>query len=208
MQHTLPVAFVVGLVSCLAGCGAAAPHPEEAVRDPEPAPGPVEVADATQVLLEAAYGGRADLVGEALDRGADANAAGSDGRTPLMLAAYGGHTAILGLLLDQGARVDGRDPSGRTALMYAASGPNTEPVRRLLDAKADPNLVDSEERFTALMFAAAEGHADVVRALLERGADPALTDVDGDAALDFAAQNGHEVVSRILNAEPAPRNDP
>ncbi len=81
-------------------------------------------------------------------------------------------------------------------------------MQLLLEWKADPDLVDREERFTALMFAAAEGQAGVVRALLSYGADSGLTDVDGDTALDFAARNGHREVARMLSAEPVRKNDP
>ena len=194
---------------CLIACGPSVPRSDSTAAKPEPsALNPQQVAARSSSLQEAALAGETAGVIEALERGADPNFKSADGRTSLMLAAYGGHTGVMRLLLERGAAVDERDGSGRTALMYAASGPYAESVRLLLEGRADPDLVDREERFTALMFAAAEGQAEVVRALLEHGSDPSLTDVDGDTALDFAAKNGHEEVARMLSAGPAGKNDP
>ena len=59
--------------------------------------------------------------------------------------------------------------------------------------------VDEVEKFTALMFAAAEGQQEVVQALLQHNADVTLRDIDGETARDFAANNGHDAVVRILD---------
>ncbi len=191
-------------------CGS--PQSRTGVPGKEEAPSSTRIDDgapeASTVLLDAAYDGQAELVREALERGADPSVKGEDGRTALMLAAFDGHTDTLRVLLVGGAPVDDRDGSGRTALMYAASGPNPESVQLLLDWKAEPNLVDQEERFSALMFAAAEGQAGVVQTLLDHGSDSDLVDVDGDTALDFAARNGHQEVVRLLSPQPVRRNDP
>lgn len=180
------------LVLCLAGCGGS----DE--------PSPEDIAKATAALLEAAAAGDETVVREAVMMGADANVRGEEDRTPLMLAAYDGHTEIIGFLLDQGAQVDDFDSQGRTALMYASTGPFVETVELLLLWQADPNIADRDERFTALMHAAAEGQPEVVRALLNNGADPTATDIDGDTALDFAMQNGHQEAAVLLGAESAP----
>ena len=47
----------------------------------------------------------------------------------------------------------------------------------------------------------AEGQAAVVRVLLDHGADRGMVDVDSDTALDFANQNGHREVVRVLGDE-------
>jgi ankyrin repeat protein len=117
-----------------------------------------------------------------------------------MLSAFDGHTRTVRMLLDNKARIDTRDSMGRTALMYASSGPNPETVQLLLERKADPNLSDNAEKFTSLMFAAAEGQVRVVEILLAHGADPTKKDADGETALDFARQNGHTAVIRLLNS--------
>ena len=115
-----------------------------------------------------------------------------------MMAAFNGHTEILELLIEFGARVAARDASGRTALIYCASGPHPETVRALLDHGADPNSRDGGEHWTPLMFAAAEGQIEVVRTLLSHEADFMATDDDGETAFDFARNNGHAEVVRLL----------
>ena len=154
--------------------------------------------DSEDVLRQAAYEGRLQAVLSELKKGAAVNAQDLDQRTALMMAAFDGHTTIVQALLDAGAQVDLRDSLGRTALMYAASGSNPGTVELLLKHQADPNLTDGGEHWTALMFAAAEGQIQVVNILLEHGADKSLSDVDGETAADFARNNGHQEVQKIL----------
>lgn len=149
-------------------------------------------------LLEAALNGNYQAVEKALEKGFDVETTDEQMHTLLMMAAYNGHSMIVRLLLDRGAAVDHRDIMNRTALMYASTGPFNETVTLLLDAGADPNLVDGDEHFTPLMFAAAEGQADVVATLLENGANKSMVDVDGESAYDFALNNGHAEVAKML----------
>ena len=135
---------------------------------------------------------------KALNSGVDVNLKDEDGRTALMYAAFNGHTAIMETLIRKGAMVDLTDHYGRTALMFASSGPYPESVRLLLKNQADPNLADKEEHFTALMYAAAEGQTEVARILLTFKADPLLKDIDGDNALTFARNNGHNEIVTLL----------
>jgi len=86
--------------------------------------------------------------------------------------------------------------------MYAASGPYVETVRMLLDNKAKVDIQDGKEHWTALMFAAAEGQREVVQALLKAGANPSLRDIDGDTAANFARNNHHADVVKLLEAGP------
>ena len=154
-----------------------------------------------ETFREAASQGLTQKVLELVKKGVDVNIPDQEGRTALMLAAFDGHTQIVRFLLDNKAYVDTRDGMGRTALMYAASGPNPETVQLLLERRADPNLVDQDEKFTALMFAAAEGQTRVVEILLKHGADASLLDADGETALDFAQNNGHTEVARLLKTK-------
>jgi ankyrin repeat protein len=150
-------------------------------------------------FLEDALNGRIDEVRKALESGFDVNAADEQQRTALLFAAFNGHTAVAKLLLDQNASLEHRDAAGRTALMFAASGPNAETVELLAEAGAEVNAVDTDEKFTALMHAAAEGQVKVVEVLLKHNADPAIQDADGDTARDFATNNGHAEVVRLLS---------
>ncbi len=130
----------------------------------------------------------------------DINVQDEDGRTVLMYAAFNGHTELMKDLILRGAKVNLKDVNGRTALMLASSGPYPDAVRLLLEHGADPNIVDNQEHFTALMYAAAEGQLEVVRILLKYHADPGMKDVDGDAAITFARNNGHDAVVDFLNS--------
>jgi ankyrin repeat protein len=149
-------------------------------------------------FLDAALNGKIVTVRQAIEAGVDVNATDEQQRTALMFASFNGHTSVVKLLLEQGALLVHRDAAGRTALMFAATGANAESVELLLEAGADVNAVDTGERFTALMHAAAEGQVKVVEVLLKHKADPAIRDVDGDTARDFATQNGHAEVVRLL----------
>ncbi len=147
---------------------------------------------------DAALEGRIEAVRHAIESGVNVNAADDQNRTALLLAAFNGHTKVVKLLKENGALMDQRDIQGRTALMFAATGANAETVQLLLKEGADVNATDKVEGFTALMHAAAEGQTRVVKILLTYRADPSIRDVDGDTALDFATQNGHGEVVKLL----------
>lgn len=151
-------------------------------------------------LREAALEGQMEIVRKAVGQGVDVNAADEAGRTALMLASYNGHTPTVRYLLDEGARLSARNAEGRTPLIFAASGPFPETVKLLLERKADPDIRDSVENWSALMFAAAGGHAEVVQTLLDYGANASLQDKDGDTALDFARNNSHTEVVKLLES--------
>ena len=77
-----------------------------------------------------------------LAAGADPNAPGPNGRTPLHEVAdldYGGEAAVAAVLLAAGADTEARCRSGWTPLHYATFGRgDPELVEALLDAGADP----------------------------------------------------------------------
>jgi ankyrin repeat protein len=211
----------------LAGCGQTTPVPEttpttgsssntgsadvkqplesETISDSGASAAPFPKMESKQVVvevpafLEDALNGRIEEVRKAIEAGVDVNASDEDQRTALLFAAFNGHTAVAKLLLDQNASLEHRDAAGRTALMFAASGPNAETVELLAEAGAEVNAVDTDEKFTALMHAAAEGQVKVVEVLLKHNADPAIQDADGDTARDFATNNGHAEVVRLLS---------
>jgi ankyrin repeat protein len=162
---------------------------------------PLQLTAAEQALLEAAFVGDLESVQRTISDGAAVNAADGEGRTPLMYAAFNGHTAVAEFLVRSGADVDAKEGSGRTALMFASSGPYVETVELLLERGADVNARGTREGFTALMTASAEGLENVVQLLLDRGADRTIEDQDGDTALSFARQNGHDAVVALLEKE-------
>ena len=50
------------------------------------------------------------------------------------------------------------------------------------------------------MYAAAEGQFENVKILLSYKADPTLKDKDGDDAMQFAANNGHNEVAAFIRS--------
>ena len=93
-------------------------------------------------LLDIAQNATPSQVQQALQSGADPNAADSVGRTVLMLAAAGNpDPAVISALVKAGAKVNARGPQGWTALIMAAYGnPNPAVVLTLLAAGADPRI--------------------------------------------------------------------
>lgn len=179
--------------------------PESAVQDDlinlPASPGPTEVTGGKSQSLsihEAALNNLTADIERMIAEGSDINLKDEDGRTALMYASFNGHSGIMQNLISKGAIVNQSDNYGRTALMFASSGPYPEAVRLLLKNQADPNLVDKEEHFTALMYAAAEGQTEIVKILLTFKADPRLKDIDGDNALTFARNNGHNEIVTLL----------
>lgn len=150
-------------------------------------------------FLDDALNGKLESVRSALESGVDVNATDQQQRTAQLFAAFNSHTPVAKLLLDNGAALEHRDTAGRTALMFAASGANAATVELLLESGAGIDAVDKDEKFTALMHAAAEGQVKVVEVLLKHNADISMKDVDGETARDFAVNNGHTEVVRLLS---------
>ncbi|KAH9127722.1 hypothetical protein LEN26_000023 [Aphanomyces euteiches] len=98
-------------------------------------------------FAEAAANGSKTMVEFLLDNGADIDAPGKDGTTPLCAAALWGNEAMVKFLLERGARVSARNEgTGWTALHAAAFQEHGKVVRVLLEANADPYLRDVEGR--------------------------------------------------------------
>ena len=146
------------------------------------------------MLLQASNLSTAKLL---LEKGADVEAAQTDGVTALMLAAQGGHEAVAQLLLQHSADVAAARNDGATALMYAALGGHEAVAQLLLQHGADVAAA-SNNGFTALMLAAQGGHEAVAQLLLQHGADVAAASNDGWTALMFAAKGGHVAVAQLL----------
>lgn len=174
-------------------------------------------------------GGRAGLVEDILNSGADANAYSSNFSkqhdpqkkdiwylTPLQAAASYGNEGILVELLNRGADVNAAALGfhGKTALQHiCAWRPMTSEERTrqlrmtkmLLDHGADVNGAPAERYgSTAIQITAAEGDLELATILLERGADVNAPQGPGEgtrAALDAAAYWGRlDMVQLLLDA--------
>ncbi|MDE0331905.1 MAG: ankyrin repeat domain-containing protein [Nitrospinae bacterium] len=145
--------------------------------------------------LRAASAGDASALEKALAAGADPNARGKRGWTPLMYAANKGYTLLVPPLLGAGAKPNLRAADGATALFIAALHGRSEIIAALMKAGADPSIKGPKGKTAEGLMAARVarskyGGADglhkalranerpaVIKALLDRGVDIGARDV-------------------------------
>ncbi|KAH7125067.1 hypothetical protein B0J13DRAFT_589089 [Dactylonectria estremocensis] len=139
-------------------------------------------------LMLASYYGHHVIVKLLLKKGANVEAKGEYGRTPLSWAVGNVRTASVKLLLEKGADVEAKDEYGRTPLWWAAKNESEASVKLLLERGADFEAKDSEYGQTPLSWAAENGHGAIVRLLLEKGADVECEDEDGRTPLSRMSQ--------------------
>lgn len=157
----------------------------------------------------AAENGQIETARLMLEKGANVNAAASDGQTPLTLAIQHQHGDTARLLIEHGAQVEGSEQHGPTPLLLAAQAEDVETMRLLLDKGANPNRNSSTEAGqpgrSPLTTAIRAGSVTIVTLLLKGGADPNLRDGAGELPLDLAiVQNKREMVE-LLKASHANR---
>ena len=102
--------------------------------------GPARGAPRASAALRAASVGDASALEKALAMGADPNARGRRGWTPLMYAANKGYTLLVPPLLKAGAKPNLRAADGATALFIAALHGRSEIIAALMKAGADPSI--------------------------------------------------------------------
>ena len=133
-----------------------------------------------------------------LEKGADANLANEEGRTPLSIAASEGKHTGMGILLKQpNINLDQRDENSKTPTMYASEANQTQCLKLLLASRPTLEAQDKEGR-TALSFAAIKGNKIPAKLLLKAGANINTQDRKGNTPLALAAEHNHDVVARFL----------
>lgn len=152
------------------------------------------------LMMDAARGGRDDVIPALLQAGVDINARDAAGYTALILASYNGRLETTELLLSKGAAVACADTArGNTALMGVAFKGYAEIAALLLDKGADPDQRNASGQ-TALMLAALFGHGSIIDMLLSAGADPHAVDAAGNTAASVAASQGNQPVVDTVHA--------
>jgi ankyrin repeat protein len=149
--------------------------------------------------VSSVFGQDLDLIKLLIAKGADVNAAGTRGETPLHGAASRGDLTVARLLIESGADLNPHASPEGTPLHNAIERNRPAVARFLIERGA--RLSDRERYgFTALHLAAIRGGTEVTNLLLERGADVHAGDRHGRTALFYAARHGHRAVADILTA--------
>lgn len=139
----------------------------------------------------------AQIVSLLLSGGADVNAAGPEGRTPLHLAAAFGCLPIAEILLDHTADVRALSALGKTPLHEAAAFSDDRLVELLLAGGAALDAKDSGG-FTPLLEAASAGNSVTLKSLLAHGAVISARDHFGATPLHRAATTTNVAAVALL----------
>lgn len=159
---------------------------------------------ATRALLNSVLKADVSEVTAAVRNGANVNAKGPDGLTPLMVACGLGQAQAAALLLTAGA-----DPlamesrMGAAAIHKAAQSGNADVIALLLEHGA---FIDHQSPVlgnTALMDAVLHKREGAVKMLLKRGARTTIKNHWQQTALDLAHQDGLAVIANLLQAQDA-----
>lgn len=133
-----------------------------------------------------------------LSMGADPNAVGAGGTTPLADAALKGDLEAVRLLLAHGARAAAVSRTGTQPIHDAALGNSGEVIRELVAKGANVNALTRHEAETPLHIAAAMGKLKAVETLVALGADLKLKDAKGRTPLDAAESAGMTDIAVFL----------
>ena len=152
-----------------------------------------------QAIHKSAGEGYTEITELLLDKGADVNARGRDGITPLMWSAYREDTSCVEELINRGARVNDKSDSMRTALLWLAGRmypplEGTSCIKLLLDRGACINAENS--RGETVYGAVFSGCPSAVDLLLRVGAE---VEWDGEmSALHAARDSGSTDMVKLL----------
>lgn len=169
---------------------------------------PQLVARLLEADLEPAREGATDLIAAILEGrditdlladGADPDASGGDGSTPLRCAVMAGNHDAVGALLAAGADPNASDFAGNTPLHYAAVLGDAETTGLLLDAGAyadEPSLC----AIRPLHLAASAAEMEVIEILVDAGADVSARDAWDYTPTGRAARWGHDGIASFIES--------
>ncbi len=149
-------------------------------------------------LHEATRDGDREQVRALIDAGADLDAQGDNGETPLITAIIGGHVLVASLLIDRGADIQARNKGGFTPLHAAAYANVVEIAEKLLSRGADVKDQMNKAGVTPLSVASEEGHPGLVKVLIDHGADLEAGERNGYTPLTRALWRGQKEVVALL----------
>jgi ankyrin repeat protein len=144
-----------------------------------------------------------------LEKNADVNVAGADGKTKNQTALYAAvlqdREDLVQKLIEKGADPNIADSEGAYPLSEAVVRADANPqiVKLILDGGANVNAQEPNKG-TALIFVAShkqissQARQEIVKMLLDKGADKSIKDKNGKTALDWAKQQGNTDVVEML----------
>jgi len=139
-----------------------------------------------------------------LSKGADINARGVVGRTPLVSAIRNKdiETETIELLIKVGADINAVDDYGNSILHIAAAN-SLDSVKFLINHGANINILNPHDNRNVLVSAVEYIKEDIVKYLLEQGADVNTKDQYGKTALNYALEYEFSDIAMLLDAHSA-----
>lgn len=143
--------------------------------------------DGSTLLHHACFGGKKDIAGFLISKGADVKLKKRYDITPLHYAAFT-NPDLVKLLISNGADVNAQDSVGRTPVIESLTFPNREDTTLiLLSSGADVRIKDDEGK-TPLHYAFYSFTKGVVKEIIDAGADVNAVDKDGKTPLYYAVK--------------------
>jgi len=164
-------------------------------------------ADSAGLFDAAESGDHAAAIRLASVKGANVNAAGPDGTTPIMYAAANNDLELVRTLIKAGANVKLANQLGTSAITEAAIIGSAPVIDALLKAGADPNFRTPDGE-TPLMAVARSGRVDAAKVLLSAGADINAKETwGGQSAIMWASAQSQADMVKFLASKDAILND-
>lgn len=148
-------------------------------------------------LIDASKSGRASVVEEMINGGAQIDVRNEEKLSALHLASRNGHLDVVKLLVENGANINIERGIGMTPLYHATLGGNLDVVKYLFEKGAELN-VRNENGWTPMLCACNNGNLDIVQFLVENGIDVNDKDDSDTSALMWASYKGRLDVVKYL----------
>src|ERR1700749_2465637 len=164
-------------------------------------------ADSAGLFDAAESGAHAAAIRLASVKGANVNAAGPDGTTPIMYAAANNDLELVRTLIKAGANVKLANQLGTSAITESAIIGSAPVIDALIKAGADPNFRTTDGE-TPLMAVARSGKVDAAKVLLSAGADINAKETwGGQSAIMWASAQSQADMVKFLASKDAILND-
>ena len=155
-----------------------------------------DLASIDSYLYEAASRNDLNLLKALIDRGANIDSDYIYKATPLSIAVQNGFSEVVNVLLKEGANTEIKASNGLTSLCIAAQNKRTEIAKLLIEHNANIEC-KFPSGANALYVSSYRGDAATAILLLKAGANKDVK-VEDKAAIQIAAENGHEEIVKLM----------